>query len=332
MTRPPLNPTSLYRRIPLAPHQMRDRRTRTGDAIILAHLGVPQLNQDAWMLTVDGLVDRPLTLRFADLARYPKVLLPSVHQCAGNPLEPFAPSQRVCNVVWGGVRLVDILAACQPGPQARYLWSHGADYGTFDGVEIDAYVKDLPLERAPADVLIAYELNGAPLPPAHGFPVRLVVPGFYGTNSVKWLTRMSLADRRADGPFTTRWYNDPVLDAAGQPTAQTTPVWDIAPQSIIVSPAPDAVIGAARETEVWGWAWGDGGIASVEVSKDDGATWAAAALEPPRGREWQRFSLAWRPTASGQATLCARATSRSGVRQPLAGRRNAVHRVSVRIG
>jgi len=89
-----------------------------------------------------------------------------VHQCAGNPLEPFAPSQRVCNVVWGGARLTDVLAVCQPHPDARYLWSYGADYGTFDGVEIDAYVKDLPLERVHADVLIAYELNGAPLPSA----------------------------------------------------------------------------------------------------------------------------------------------------------------------
>jgi DMSO/TMAO reductase YedYZ molybdopterin-dependent catalytic subunit len=331
MNRPILNPTSLYRRIPLAPHQMRDRRTATDDTIILAHLGVPQLDRDAWTLTIDGLIERPLTLRFADLAQYPKVFLPSVHQCAGNPLEPFAPSQRVCNVVWGGARLTDVLVACQPHPHARYLWSYGADYGTFDGVEIDAYVKDLPLERVQADVLIAYELNGAPLPSAQGFPVRLVVPGFYGTNSVKWLTRMALTDRRADGPFTTRWYNDPVLDAAGRPNGQTTPVWGIAPQSIIVSPAPDASIDASTDAEIWGWAGGDGGIASVEVSPDNGATWKAARVEPPQSREWQRFDLAWQPGTTGQATLCARATSRSGVPQPLAGRRNAVHRVTVTI-
>jgi len=148
------------------------------------------------------------------------------------------------------------------------------------------------------------------------------VPGFYGTNSVKWLTRMTLADRRADGPFTTRWYNDPVFDATGRPNGETTPVWDIAPQSIIVSPAPEAVIGASGETEIWGWAWGDGGIASVEVSPDNGATWMAAAVEASQGREWQRFTFAWRPTASGPATLCARATSRSGQPQPLAGRRS----------
>jgi hypothetical protein len=107
-------------------------------------------------------------------------------------------------------------------------------------------------------------------------------------------------------------------------------VWGIAPQSIIVSPAPDAVL-ASVETEVWGWAWGDGGIASVEFSPDNGVTWTAARVEPPQSREWQRFDLAWQPGTTGQATLCARATSRSGVPQPLAGRRNAVHRVTVTI-
>ena len=99
-------------------------------------------------------------------------------------------------------------------------------------------MKDLPLERMPSDVLIAYELNGAPLPAEHGFPARLVVPGFYGTNSVKWLTRMTVAETRATGAFTTRWYNDPVPNAAGEDSGETVPVWSVAPESIIVSPAP----------------------------------------------------------------------------------------------
>ena len=77
--------------------------------------------------------------------------------------------------------------------------------------------------------MIGYELNGSALPAEHGFPARLVVPGFYGTNSVKWLTRMTLTEGRAPGPFSTRWYNDPVLDGAGHETRETTPVWSIAP-------------------------------------------------------------------------------------------------------
>ena len=127
---------------------------------------------------------------------------------------------------------------CKPAPEAKYLWSYGADYGEFGGIYHEAYVKDLPLERVPSDVLIAYELNGAPLPTENGFPARLVVPGFYGTNSVKWLTRMTVAETRATGAFTTRWYNDPVPNAAGEDSGETVPVWSVAPESIIVSPAP----------------------------------------------------------------------------------------------
>ena len=123
----------------------------------------------------------------------------------------------------GWRRLVDVLADCGPHASASYIWSHGADYGEFGGVSVEAYIKDLPITRVHADVLIAYEMNGAPLPAEHGYPVRLVVPGFYGTNSVKWLTRLGLAEGRSQGPFTTRWYNDPTFDDFGRPTAPQHP-------------------------------------------------------------------------------------------------------------
>lgn len=331
MSRPTLDPAGLFRRIPLRPQQMRDRLTRADEVIVLCHLGVPRLDRDGWTLTIDGLVENPITLGFAELARYPKVLLTSIHQCAGNPLQPLAPSQRISNVTWGGVRLADLLAICRPRPEARYIWSYGADFGAFAGTEVDAYLKDVPLERARADVMVAYELNGAPLPAVHGFPARLVVPGFYGTNSVKWLTRMTLAERRAEGPFTTRWYNDPVLDASGRDTGETRPVWSIAPQSLIVSPAPDDIIASSSRTEIWGWAWADGGIGKVELSVDGGVSWTDAPVEAIRGREWQRFGLEWQPQSIGRATLCACATSLSGVQQPLAIGRNAIHRVDVTV-
>jgi DMSO/TMAO reductase YedYZ molybdopterin-dependent catalytic subunit len=269
-----LDPQTFFRRIPLAPHQLRDRITRTEDAIVLCHLGVPHLDREQWSLTIDGLVEHPRTLRFDDLKRYPKAEIASFHQCAGSPLQPFEPTRRVCNVVWGGVRLGDLLAECRPSASARYVWSSGADFGEFGGVTVDAYVKDLPIARAQDDVLIATEMNGDALPPEHGFPARLVVPGFYGTNSVKWLTRMTLAESRAASPFTTRWYNDPVRDDTGRET--TTPVWSIAPESLIVAPAPDARIAVRAEQEVWGWAWADGGVASVEVRTADDAPWLPA--------------------------------------------------------
>jgi DMSO/TMAO reductase YedYZ molybdopterin-dependent catalytic subunit len=246
-------------------------------------------------------------------------------------LQPSEPTRRVCNVIWGGARLVDLLADCRPRETARYLWSRGADYGAFSDVEIDAYVKDLPLARAQDDVLIAYEINGKALPAEHGFPARLVVPGFYGTNSVKWLTAMTLAEGRATGPFTTRWYNDPMRDSAGRETGARTPVWSIAPESLIVAPAPNATLAAMVEHEIWGWAWADGGVAVVEVQIGDEAPWLPATLEPPHGRQWQRFSFAWLPQGPGGVTLASRAISRAGAAQPMAGHRNAVHAVAVSV-
>jgi DMSO/TMAO reductase YedYZ molybdopterin-dependent catalytic subunit len=277
------------------------------------------------------MVERPRTIRFDDLVHYPKTEVATIHQCCGSPLKPFEPKRRVCNITWSGVRLVDVLADCRPRSAAQYIWSYGADSGEFSGVVVDPYLKDVPIARVEDDVLIAYEINGSALPAEHGFPARLIVPGFYGTNSVKWLTRMTLAERRAQGPFTTRWYNDPVLDGTGGETGKATPVWSIAPESLIVSPAPHDTIALSVEREIWGWAWADGGVRSVHVRTDDAATWRLAELEPPRGREWRRFSMPWTPRQSGAVVLASRAEAINGQIQPIRGRRNAIHDVTVNV-
>jgi DMSO/TMAO reductase YedYZ molybdopterin-dependent catalytic subunit len=307
MTLPPLDPTGPVVRHPLQPHQLVERTTPTEDTIVLCHVDVPRLDAADWTLSIDGLVRRPLRLTFADLLARPRVEIASIHQCCGNPLRPGVPTRRICNVTWTGARLADLLADCQPDPTARFVWSSGADHGTLEGVRCDAYVKDLPLDRVADDVLIAYEMNGAALRPENGYPARLVVPGFYGTNSVKWLRRLTLARERASGPFTTRWYNDVVADALGRPNS--SPVWSIAPECVIVSPAPESTIGAAKEIWGWGWAWADGGVAAVEVSVDGTATWMNAAVEPPAGHAWQRFTFPWRPGQRGSCELSARARS-----------------------
>jgi DMSO/TMAO reductase YedYZ molybdopterin-dependent catalytic subunit len=185
------------------------------------------------------------------------------------------------------------------------------------------------LDRVAADVLIAFEMNGEPLRPEHGHPARLVVPGHYGTNSVKWLTRLTLAGARASGPFTTRWYNDPILDVEGKPTGATTPVGPIAPESVIVSPAPDQTLPIGEDVEVWGWAWADGGVSAIDVSADDGGGWTPAAIERSAGRAWQRFAATWRPRHHGAYELWSRARSATGGPQPDAGARNAIHRVPI---
>ncbi len=307
---------------------MRDRFTSVNDLIVLCHFGVPRIERSGWSLTIDGLVERPVTLGFEDLLRYPRVEVATVHQCCGSPFEPFVPTRRVGNVRWAGARLADVLEDRRPAPPARYLWSFGADSGVFGGVDADAYAKDLPLDRVREDVLICYELNGKALPAEHGYPVRLVVPGFYGTNSVKWLTRMVVADRRAPGPFTTKWYQDPPFGGGGQSSGAPTPVWEIAPESLIVSPSATEPVATFAETEIWGWAWADGGVSKVDVRIGD-APWRQAQLEPRRGWQWQRFSLRWTPTEPGTVELMARAASVGGALQPMTHRRNAVHRVSV---
>jgi sulfane dehydrogenase subunit SoxC len=144
-------------------------------------------------------------------------------------------------------------------------------------------------------------------------------------------SRASPSPRDAAGPFTIRWYNDPVLDRLGDETGETTPVGSIAPESVIVSPAPQDSIRLSREHEIWGWAWADGGVASVGVRISDETAWQSADLEPPRGREWQRFSLAWTPRHPGPTLIASRAQALTGERQPIAGRRNAIHSVAVSI-
>jgi len=324
-----MNPAGFFRRIPLLPHQMRTRMTATADMIVLCHLGVPALDTAQWSLAVDGLVERPLHLKFADLTAYPKHAITSFHQCAGSPLAPHEPTQRISNVRWAGALLADVLRDAKPAREAKFVWSRGADHGEFGGLAHEAYVKDLPIERVARDVLIAYELNDAPLPPAHGYPARLLVPGFYGTNSVKWLTRIALAERRAEGAFTTRWYNDPAPDA--HDGTSTVPVWSVAPQSVIVTPATGDTCPLNAAMEIWGWAWADEGIARVEVSANGGTSWSAADVEARAERSWQRFAMPWRPAALGSATLCSRAVAGSGAMQPMSGTRNAVYCVEVKI-
>jgi DMSO/TMAO reductase YedYZ molybdopterin-dependent catalytic subunit len=326
-----LDPASSFKRDPLPPYRMRDRLTSAEDAMILCHLGVPRIEQDAWSLHIDGMVERPLSIAFAELLGYPQAELTAVHQCCGSPLSPFEPTRRVSNVRWTGARLTGVLAACRPIEGARYLWSYGADHGEFGGIAVDAFVKDLPVARVAEEVLIAYKMNGQPLTAEQGFPARLVVPGYYGTNSVKWLARITLAAGRSPGPFTTRWYNDPVLDGTGRETGQTVPVWSIAPESLIVSPEPDARLRLNGEHEIWGWAWADGGVRRVYVRAGDSEAWQPAVLEPPHGRAWQRFSFSWKPSRSGEFRLSSIAEAANGLLQPTSGRRNALYELSVSV-
>jgi len=228
---------------------------------------------------------------------------------------------------WGGVDLATLLQTTGIRPEARYLWAYGLDRGAYEGMGEGNFQKDMPLARlAEGGVLLAYEINGALLSPERGFPLRLIIPGYYGTNDVKWLCRLELADSRAGGVFTTTLYNDPDDDAPGT----KRPVWEAPPESAIVSPPPNVRL-PLGPVEIWGWAWAARGVARVEISTDGGESWSAAALEPRSQYSWQRFALPWNPPAQGDFTIAARAIDAAGMVQRMSLARNAVHTVPVTI-
>lgn len=320
-----LNPAGLVRHLPLKPEQLQSRIIAQRDMFVLAHIGIPQVDIKKWTLEVCGEVATPLRLTYEDLRQFPRHTVESFHQCAGFPRRPDLPTRRIVNVVWGGARVCDVAAAAGVKANARYLWAYGLDRGPFEG-KPDHYAKDLPLQRQQeASWMLAYEVNGEPLTPEHGFPVRLVAPGFYGTNCVKWVSRIEFAEQRCPGTFTQVLYNDPVKGSE-----ERRPVWEAGPESLIVAPHDRAQLASGRH-EIWGWAWGSRPIARVEVSCNGGGAWTEARVEPRRQWSWQKFSLPWEADGHQRAELRARATDEDGNVQPDVGARNAVHCIAVTV-
>lgn len=314
----------------LLPAQLTDRLTPVDRLFETSSLGIPELEAAVWSLEITGLVETPVSLSLAELKRFPKRIAEAAFVCSGNPMKPTVPLRRAANVRWGGVGLDDLLEQARVRPEASLVWSYGLDHGLFYGVAQPYYVKDMPLSRMKDHtVLVAYEINDEPLTLANGFPARLVIPGYYATNCVKWICRIALMARRPSEFATVRMYTDPDPDA--ERSGQTTrPVWEVAPESIIVSPAAGSAL-ARGQIEIWGWAWSDGPVCSVRVSTDGGASWAAAVLESARRHCWQRFCCLWSPARAGTFDLRCRATDAGGRTQPMEGARNAVHAVQVRV-
>jgi sulfane dehydrogenase subunit SoxC len=293
---------------------------------VLAHAGVPKIDAAAWSLEICGMVRKPLVYSLDQLRNLPQHEVTSIHRCAGNPFDPTFSSRQISNVTWSGVDVRDVLGAAGVDPAATYLWSYGLESGEFFGHQVTHYVKDVPLSRvAQGNVLIALSLNGEDLSMEHGFPARLVVPGYYGTNHVKWIGRLELADRRPEGLFTTQLYFD-------APEGESPrPVWEIDPECIFVSPLQGATIGRTQH-RIWGRAWSGAGVVSVDVSTDGGQSWATAELSPCAGYAWQTFSFDWQAPGPGGYRLMCRATDASGRTQPMSGWRNEVYSIEVTVG
>jgi DMSO/TMAO reductase YedYZ molybdopterin-dependent catalytic subunit len=323
-----ISPSGFHLRAPPPPHELTAFLTADTSLFQTIHMGPPLVDLQTYHLVITGLVSKPYTLTIPQLRALPSKTITSFHECYGSPLTPpTTRTNRIGNVTWTGVPLRDILALAGPLlPGAEYVWSDGLDSGIFAKVSADRYRKDVTLSKAmQGEVLVAYEMNGEPLEGLRGGPVRLVVPGWFGTNSTKWLCRLTVADRRAEGPFTGVFYNEVVSGTEDEGLKR--PVWGAEVNSIIVKPGSKAVVEAKEEgMKIEGWAWSEYGVAEVEVSVDEGETWVRANVKERKEYEWQGFDAEVNVKEGSQRAM-SRARCKSGAAQPMHGRRNHVHKV-----
>ncbi|GLQ06999.1 sulfite oxidase [Sneathiella chinensis] len=335
------------------PHLLDDAITPTNRHFIRNN-GIPpeQVDPDSWKLTIDGLVDTPLELTIADLkSKFEVVTMALTIECGGNGRAFFNPPAKgnqwtygaVACSNWTGVRLKDVLEAAGVKDEAIYTAHEGADMHLSMAEGKLPISRGMPIEKALTDdILIAFEMNGEALHPMNGAPLRLVVPGWPGSCSQKWLTRIYLRDIVHDGPKMTgtsyRVPNHPVepgekVDKKDFDIIERMPV-----KSLITAPATNASV-AEGDIEVRGHAWsGDRAISAVDISIDFGATWQKAELDAPvNSGAWQNWRAAVKLPVKGYYEIWARATDDQGEAQPHAINwnpkgylNNSMHRVAVR--
>ncbi len=322
--------------------------TPIGLHYLLTHYDIPDVDAESWRLEIDGLVDRAVSFSLDELRARPSVEIAVTMECAGNGrvhIEPHVVSQpwlleAVGTARWRGTPLAGLLEEAGVHGGAVEVLFTGLDRGV-EGGEEQAYARSLPLaEVLSGEALLAYEINGAPLPPQHGFPLRLVVPGWYGMTSVKWLARVSVIDAPFDGYQMRQSYRRRQHeDDPGEPITR------MAPRSLMVPPGIPEFMSRSRvvETggcEVVGRAWsGESEISGVDVSTDGGKTWAEAELDDDAlGRwAWRGWHYVW-DSEPGEYELCCRARDAEGNVQPLEPlwnlggyMNNAVQRVPVTV-
>ena len=320
--------------------------TPAGMHYLLIHFDVPEGDAATWSLSIDGLVSNPMSVSLNELRGRPTVTMPVTMECAGNGRARLVPrpisqpwlGEAVGTAEWTGTPLRPLVEEAGPLDEAVEFVFAGADRGVQKEIEHD-YERSLPIADAMRDeVLLAYEMNGAPLPPQHGYPLRLVVPGWYGMTSVKWLTRITAVSEPFEGfqQLAYRYRQQPeedgdARDADGAPLAH-----DPAGHPGL----PDAEPHRRRRAHVLrGRAWsGWGPIERVEVSADGGSTWKTAELgDAVSPHAWRSWSFDW-DAQPGTVELCCRAADGAGNEQPLEPSwnlggfsNNAVQRVSVEV-
>jgi sulfane dehydrogenase subunit SoxC len=320
--------------------------TPVGMHYLLIHFDVPDAEESAWTLSIGGLVHRPLDLSMAELRDRPSVTFRVTMECAGNGRARLSPrpisqpwlTEAIGTAEWTGTPLRPLLEEAGVRNEAIELVFAGADRGIQGEVEQD-YERSLSIADAMREeVILAYEMNGEPLPPQHGYPLRLLVPGWYGMTSVKWLTRITAVAEPFEG------FQQLAYRYRQQPEDDGMPVTRMEPRSLMIPPGIPDFLTRSRIVDAGphvlrGRAWsGWGPIERVEVSADGGSTWRTAelggAVSP---HAWRSWSFEW-DAQPGTFELCCRAADGAGNEQPLQPSwnlggfsNNAVQRVSVEV-
>ena len=334
--KPQLIPTNVGgRSFAAPPRALQEALTPTELFYVRNHWkGAPPMDIATYRLVVDGEVERPLSLSYAELKAMPQKRFEVTYECCGNSPVPdyWAKVTRASatmeqvkghgimgNAAWAGVSVADVLAWAGIKPSAVEVMFAGADHGPDEtaGDPPDVtYERSLPIAKAlHPDTLLAYDMNGEPLPPLHGYPLRLLVPGWYGMCSIKWLVGIHVLDHEFQGFYQKERYM-----TVNGPEAATyyTYLTRMKVKSIITNPAPGEMIPTSGYT-LGGAAWsGEDEVVKVEISTDGGKTWTLADIVRPRhGYSWSRWEYRWQPPGPGRYTLMSKATNSQGETQPM---------------
>jgi len=296
--------------------------TPTKSFYVRTHFPIPNIDKDKWRLSVEGEVERPLEIEYDEFLKLQRRKIPVTLECAGNNrsfLEPKVKGVQwglgaVGTAEWTGIPLSILLERAGVKPNAREVILEGADEGELDDAKAPRgkvrFARSVPLAKARADVLLAFQMNNVDLPPEHGFPLRAIVPGWYAMASIKWLTRVIAIGRPFTGYYQT-------LDYAFWRNGELMPLSEMQTKAQIARPVNGETVLANSNVRVFGAAWTCDEIGRVEVSTDAGSTWEQAQLlGESKPHAWRLWQYNWRTPARGRATLMARGTSSRGSTQP----------------
>ncbi|MGB6989069.1 MAG: sulfite oxidase [Candidatus Sulfotelmatobacter sp.] len=287
-----------------------------------------ELDPHDWLLSIGGEVEKPLTLSLAELSKIETHSVVNTLECAGNGRSLHRP--QVPGIQWGkgavgtarfsGPRLRDVLERAGVKPTGKHVMFRGLD--EVPG-KVPPFIRSIPIEKAlDADTLIATHMNGSPLPKHHGFPARVLVPGWIGAASCKWLTEIKVLEAEFVGNFMSGGYripNQPVKPGETVKPEDTHPLTALNVKSVIAAPTDGANLKAGN-IRVHGAAWaGEADVEKVEISTDGGAAWNSATLGHEQAHyAWRLWAYDWKPGKSGDYTILSRATDSQGRTQPSA--------------